>query len=126
MNKNTPIYIDDFDYELPDERIAKFPLSKRDASKLLIYKNGKISENIFSNLADYLPENSLLVYNNTRVIQARLIFQKATGTHRNFLFRAVNSCGLCAFTRCNRNLCLEVYDWKFEKMEVRNFDQNNR
>jgi S-adenosylmethionine:tRNA ribosyltransferase-isomerase len=54
-------------------------LPQRDASKLLIYKNGQISEGVFYNLANYLPENSLLVYNNTRVIQARMIFEKSTG-----------------------------------------------
>ena len=74
-----PIYIDSFDYPLPDERIAKFPLSRRDASKLLVYQNASITESVFTSLADYLPEGSLLVYNNTRVIQARLIFHKDTG-----------------------------------------------
>lgn len=82
MNKtteNAPIYIDEYDYSLPDERIAKYPLAKRDSSKLLLYKNGRISESQFSNIADFLPENALLVYNNTRVIQARLVFHKETG-----------------------------------------------
>ena len=74
-----PIYIDSFDYPLPDERIAKFPLTRRDASKLLIYHNASITESVFSNIADFLPQDSLLVYNNTRVIQARLIFHKDTG-----------------------------------------------
>lgn len=78
-SNNQPIYIDEFDYPLPDERIAKFPLARRDMSKLLIYKNETINEDIFSNLVNYLPEESLLVYNNTRVIQARLIFRKSTG-----------------------------------------------
>lgn len=79
-NNNTqPIYIDEFDYPLPDERIAKFPLSRRDASKLLVYQNAAITESTFSTIADYLPSGSLLVYNNTRVIQARLIFHKDTG-----------------------------------------------
>jgi len=74
------IRIESFDYPLPDERIAKFPLSCRDASKLLVYKNNEpIVESIFSNITHFLPENSLLVYNNTRVIQARLVFQKITG-----------------------------------------------
>ena len=73
------IHIDDFNYELPDERIAKFPLPRRDQSKLLVYKNGNISESQFKNIASLLPEKSLLVYNNTRVIQARLLFQKSTG-----------------------------------------------
>jgi len=74
-----PIYIDSFDYPLPDERIAKFPLPRRDDSKLLIYRDATITESTFSNIAGFLPENCLLVYNNTRVIQARLIFHKATG-----------------------------------------------
>ena len=74
-----PIYIDSFDYPLPDERIAKFPLSVRDTSKLLVYHNASITQSVFSSLAAYLPSDSLLVYNNTRVIQARLIFHKDTG-----------------------------------------------
>lgn len=73
------IFIEEFDYPLPDERIAKFPLSRRDASKLLVYKNATISESVFSTIADYLPSDCLMVYNNTRVIQARLIFHKDTG-----------------------------------------------
>jgi S-adenosylmethionine:tRNA ribosyltransferase-isomerase len=79
--ENSPIYIEEYNYSLPDDRIAKYPLTERDSSKLLIYKDGKISENVFANISGYLPENCLLVYNNTRVIQARLIFQKATGAH---------------------------------------------
>jgi len=77
--QSLPIYIDSFDYPLTNERIAKFPLPRRDDSKLLLYKNKTISESKFSNIADFLPENCLLVYNNTRVIQARLIFHKSTG-----------------------------------------------
>ena len=80
FKENQPVYIDEYDYSLPDNRIAKFPLSQRDASKLLVYKNSKITESTFANIAEFLPEKSLLVYNNTRVIQARLIFQKSTGT----------------------------------------------
>ena len=74
-----PIYIDEYDYPLPDERIAKYPLQQRDASKLLVYRNGEISESKFASITDFLPENALLVYNNTRVIQARLVFHKDTG-----------------------------------------------
>ena len=73
------IYIDDFDYDLPDERIAKYPLQQRDASKLLLWRNGKLSESRFSEIASFLSENSLLVCNNTRVIQARIVFHKTTG-----------------------------------------------
>ncbi len=73
------IKIEDYDYYLPDEKIAKYPLKERDASKLLIYKDGEISESVFSKLADFLPSGSLLVFNNTKVIRARLNFQKETG-----------------------------------------------
>lgn len=73
------INIEDYNYELPDERIAKYPLPQRDQSKLLIYRDGNISEGIFSQLNQYLPEKSLLVFNNTKVIQARMLFRKETG-----------------------------------------------
>lgn len=77
--KTKHIRIEEYNYLLPDERIARFPLEKRDESKLLLYKNGKIGESGFKNLPDYLPEKSLIVFNNTKVIQARLLFHKATG-----------------------------------------------
>ena len=70
------IQIRDYDYPLPDERIAKFPLTERDSSKLLVYEGGHISETVFRNLPSLLPEGSLMVFNNTRVIQARLHFRK--------------------------------------------------
>lgn len=73
------IKIEDFTYNLPDERIAKFPLSDRSSSKFLTFKQGKISHTVFKNICSELPENSLLVFNNTRVIQARMIFHKETG-----------------------------------------------
>ncbi len=73
------IKIEDYRYDLKDERIAKFPVAPRDSSKLLLYDKGKISETIFRNLPDYLEDGSLLVYNNTKVIHARLIFFKETG-----------------------------------------------
>lgn len=75
------IKIEDYDYNLPDERIAKFPLEQRDHSKLLLYTDGKIGEDKFFNLTAHLPENSMLVFNNTKVIQARLRFFKETGAH---------------------------------------------
>ena len=74
------ININEYDYPLPDERIAKFPLPERDQSKLLLYSNGEVSESQFNRLPDLLPEKSLIVFNNTRVIQARLLFTKETGT----------------------------------------------
>lgn len=73
------IHISEFNYPLPDERIAKFPLPARDQSKLLVYRRGEVSENHFTSLPDYLPAGSLMVFNNTKVIQARLHFCKETG-----------------------------------------------
>lgn len=73
------IKLSDYTYDLPDDRIAKFPLPKRDESKLLIYQQGEISHSVFKNITDYLPKNSLLVFNNTKVIPARIHFQKSTG-----------------------------------------------
>jgi S-adenosylmethionine:tRNA ribosyltransferase-isomerase len=71
--------INDFDYLLPEEKIAAFPLMERDQSKLLIYKNETISEDIYLNLSNYLPGNSFLVFNDTKVIKARILFTKSTG-----------------------------------------------
>ena len=71
------IHIADYNYDLPDERIAKFPLAERDASKLLIYNQGEVSEDVFSSLPKYLPTGALMVFNNTKVIQARLHFRKS-------------------------------------------------
>ena len=81
MIKIPDIRINDYDYTLPDERIAKYPLPRRDASKLLIYRRGEIKEDCFSHLQDYIPVKSLMVFDNTRVIRARLLFRKATGAH---------------------------------------------
>lgn len=80
MNTETlQIHIKDFDYPLPDEKIAKYPLPRRDESKLLLYRDGTVSESIFKNIGDYLPPRALMVFNNTKVIQARLLFHKLTG-----------------------------------------------
>lgn len=70
------IAIGDYVYELPDERIAKYPVAQRDRSKLLIYRHGEVGEDTFCNLPEYLPKGALMVFNNTRVIQARLHFNK--------------------------------------------------
>ena len=71
------IHIKDYNYPLPDERIAKFPLSRRDTSKLLVYRHGDISQDTFHHLPDYLPKGALMIFNNTRVVRARLHFRKA-------------------------------------------------
>ncbi len=73
------IKIQDYSYILPDERIAKYPLQKRDSSKLLIYNNGNITESVFSALPSYLPQGSVMVFNETKVVPARLFFRKETG-----------------------------------------------
>ena len=73
------ILIEEYNYPLPDERIAKYPLAERDQSKLLVYREGEVSEDKFYRVGEYVPTGSLLVYNNTRVIQARLEFHKEAG-----------------------------------------------
>ena len=74
------LFIKDFIYNLPEEKIAKYPLAERDESKLLIYKNGSITTDIYYNLEAHTPASSLLVFNNTKVVEARLLFKKSTGT----------------------------------------------
>lgn len=79
MEDTKHIKINDYDYPLPDERIAKFPLAQRDQSKLLVYNNGNVSQSVFNTLPDYIEPGTLMVFNNTKVIQARLHFRKETG-----------------------------------------------
>lgn len=75
------ISILDYTYELPDDRIAKYPLPQRDASKLLVFEpNSTIHESTYANIAEFIPENSFLVFNNTKVVEARIFFQKSTGS----------------------------------------------
>ena len=75
------LHIEDYSYALPDERIAKYPLPERDASKLLIYRDGNVRATIFRNLAQELPAGSLMVFNDTKVVPARLFFRRPTGAH---------------------------------------------
>ena len=77
------IQIKDFSYDLPDERIAKYPLKQRDSSKLLVYDHGRVSEDVFTSLPDYIPTGALMVFNNTKVIQARLHFRKQSVPGQN-------------------------------------------
>lgn len=81
MNRPEEIRIEEYDYPLPDERIAKFPVPGRDTSKLLVYRGGNITETVFNRLPEQLPPDTLLVFNNTRVIQARIHFRKASGAN---------------------------------------------
>lgn len=75
------IHIEDYNYPLPDERIAKYPLASRDSSKLLRYRDGQVDEFVFRDLPDLLPENALMVFNDTKVVPARMHFQRPTGAH---------------------------------------------
>jgi S-adenosylmethionine:tRNA ribosyltransferase-isomerase len=77
--KMNDINISDYDYDLPDDRIAQYPVKERDGSRLLLFDGHNISSDIFKNIDKYIPDNSLLVFNNTRVIKARLLFQKKSG-----------------------------------------------
>lgn len=79
MTDPKKISIQDYTYLLPEERIAKYPLAERDASKLLIYREGTIKEDNYKNITAYIPEDSLLIFNNTKVVEARLLFQKPSG-----------------------------------------------
>ena len=80
MNEVRRISIEEYDYPLPEERIAKYPLAERDASKLLVLKDNEIMESQFRHIGDFLPPDALLVFNETKVIRARLQFRKATGS----------------------------------------------
>ena len=75
------IRIEDYNYPLPDERIAKYPLPRRDGSKLLRYRSGEVTEHRFTDIAELLPEGSMMVFNDTKVVPARLHFQRETGAH---------------------------------------------
>ena len=75
------IHIEDYNYNLPDERIAKYPLSDRSSSKLLVYRDGNVISSVFSKIPEFLPENSLMVFNDTKVVPARLHFQRRSGAH---------------------------------------------
>ncbi|QIK59933.1 S-adenosylmethionine:tRNA ribosyltransferase-isomerase [Dysgonomonas sp. HDW5A] len=99
------IHIKDYNYDLPDNKIAKYPLQERDNSQLLVYKGKTITDSRFSAITDYLPEDSLMIFNNTKVIQARLHFKKATGAQieifcldpyfphdYNLIFQATDHC----------------------------------
>ena len=79
MTDSRDIRIEDFNYELPEERIAFFPAAQRDHSKLLVYRNGTITDSRFDHLPEFIPEESLLVFNNSKVIHARLLVHNATG-----------------------------------------------
>ena len=69
----------DFTYHLPEDKIARYPLAERDGSRLLVYQHATIREDLYRNIDQFLPPDSLLIFNNTKVVEARLLFQKPTG-----------------------------------------------
>jgi S-adenosylmethionine:tRNA ribosyltransferase-isomerase len=79
MNDPRQLRIEDFTYQLPDNRIATHPLPERDSSKLLIFRDGNISEGVYNNISAHIPGGTLMVFNETKVVHARLLFHKATG-----------------------------------------------
>ncbi|HET9053414.1 MAG TPA: S-adenosylmethionine:tRNA ribosyltransferase-isomerase, partial [Cyclobacteriaceae bacterium] len=100
------IHIQDYTYELPEHRIAHQPLAQRDESKLLVYSKAKIEHRVFKNLADFLPENSVLIFNDTKVIPARLLFQKDSGAEIEiFLLSPVEPEKLLATAMLAKNRC---------------------
>ena len=119
------IHISDYNYALPDERIAKFPMKERDHSKLLIYNKGEVGEDVFFNLPNYLPKGALMVFNNTKVIQARMHFRKETGALIEvFLLEPAEPCdyelmfqttGRCAWYCLVGNL----KKWKGETLNIK-------
>jgi S-adenosylmethionine:tRNA ribosyltransferase-isomerase len=122
------IKINDYNYSLPEEKIALYPLPERDASKLLVYKNGQISETIFKTIADEIPNNALLVFNDTKVIHARIVTRTPSGARIEIFcleplepvdvqlaFQQKNKCVWKCFVGGNRK-------WKNEELGIRNYE----
>ena len=121
--------IKNFTYSLPDERIAKYPLPERDLSKLLVYKNGAIAEDVYRKIAQHIPENALLVFNNTKVIHARLLFKNANGaTIEIFCLEPAGEntemASATSQTKSARWNCLigKASKWKEKKLEYKTDD----
>ena len=124
------IRIEDYDYPLPDGRIAKYPLARRDSSKLLEYRDGTVSEHVFRDIPDLIPSDSIMVFNDTKVVPARLHFQRETGAHievfclepvfpseYNLIFAQTSSC---------RWKCIvgNVKKWKSDVLSLYNPDSD--
>ncbi len=122
MNDVKHISIDAYDYPLPDERIAKYPLAERDASKLLVLKGNEIQESQFKHVGDFLPQGALLVFNETKVIRARLQFHKATGSRIEVFCLEPEQDYQMAFSACSpvRWKCLigNAKRWKEGKLSM--------
>ena len=125
------IRIEDYNYNLPDERIAKYPLPQRDGSKLLHYKEGVVTEKKFSDISTLLPEGSIMVFNDTKVVPARLHFQRSTGAHIEiFCLEPVQPeeyVTMFAVTDKCRWKCIvgNVKRWKNDTLNLYNPDSND-
>ncbi len=131
------IRIEDFNYPLPDERIAKYPLAERDSSKLLIYKGGEIRERVFRDITEEIPSDALMVFNDTKVVPARLFFRRDSGAHievfclephfpadYNVNFACTESCSwTCVIGNAKRwkddILSLDVYEGELADIELK-------
>ena len=122
MNDVKHISIEEYDYPLPDDRIAKYPLAERDASKLLVLKDNVISESQFKHVGEYLPKDALLVFNETKVIRARLQFHKTTGSRIEVFCLEPEQDYQMAFSACSpvRWKCLvgNAKRWKEGKLSM--------
>ena len=122
MNMVKDISIEAYDYPLPDDRIAKYPLAERDASKLLVLKDNVISESRFKHVGEYLPKDALLVFNETKVIRARLQFHKTTGSRIEVFCLEPEQDYQMAFSACSpvRWKCLvgNAKRWKEGKLSM--------
>ncbi len=114
------IYMENLNYILPENFIAKYPLAQRNSSKLLVYDQGQVSHQTFRDLPSLLPQGLLMVFNDTRVIQSRLLFEKKTGSRIEvFCLEPYEPAEYHqAFQQTNRKH-LEMPGWKCEKMEIR-------
>ena len=110
MTETKHIKISDYNYPLPDERIAKFPLPVRDQSKLLVYRHGEVSETVFTSLPDYMEPGMLMVFNNTKVIQARLHFRKETGALIEIFCLDYSAKRLCTQFPADSSCRMVMYD----------------
>ena len=124
------IKIEDYNYPLPDERIAKYPLAERDASKLLRYENGDVCEYIFKDIPSLLPSGSLMIFNDTKVVPARLHFQRETGAHIEiFCLEPVNppeyNTAFAATERCRWKCVIgNAKRWKNDVLSLYNPDSD--
>lgn len=126
MTDPRKISINDYTYDLPDSRIAQFPLEKRDQSKLLVHRDGIIKESVFNHIHEFLPNNSLLIFNDTKVIQARILFKKQTGSSielfclEPYEFHGDISTALLQKGSCNWKCFVgNLKKWKTEILEKR-------